>query len=66
MPIEVEGRCDSFGDPRPDGAFLRLVYVATEARHGILLTEPEALQLVASIANGLNRVLAPYRRGPPF
>lgn len=55
MPLLCEGRCDSFGDLREDGAFVRLVRVTEDTRDGIVLTQPEALQLIAKIANTLDR-----------
>jgi len=66
VSIEVEGRCDSFGNLRTDGAFLRLVYVTDDCRHGIVMTEPDALALIAAVAQGLNRLLASRRGGPSF
>lgn len=56
MPLVCEGRCDNFGDVKPSGDFVRFVYVTDDARHGIVLTEDEALRLIASIATAVNRV----------
>jgi hypothetical protein len=64
--IEVAGRCDSVGDLRPDGAFLRLFCVTEDCRHGIVMTEPDALALIAAVATGLNRLQQRQRGGPPL
>lgn len=52
-PVICEGRCDSFGDARPSGDFIRLVYATPDVRHGIVLTQSEALGLIAAVAEAL-------------